>query len=194
MGRSKEAKHRVTSALSFKSHWLVAFWHNEVWCIWKNVIVNLNRCKTNKKKFKMCKNVCCWFNPSLNPWTVSKESNNCRVLKERRRRRKVMERARHLKDKQREREGEERRAHRAEDDWLINASVSLHTVVWSCLQPFCPQQMAIHFAWRTSNRKRLLTMARCHRIKANSDQMAFLWRSPSFAVSPKSSTVNKLLL
>lgn len=60
--------------------------------------------ETNKKKFKMCKNVCCWFNPSLNPWTVSKESNNCRVLKERRRRRKVMERARHLKDKQRERE------------------------------------------------------------------------------------------
>ena len=94
------------------------------------MIVNLNRFKNIKKCVKMC---AVSFNPSLNPWTVSKERNNCRVSKERRRRRKVTERARQLKDKQREsereREGEERRAHRAEDDWLINASVSLHTVV-----------------------------------------------------------------
>ena len=54
--------------------------------------------------------MCCWFNPSLNPRAVSKERNNCRVLKDRRKRRKVAERERQLKEKQREREreGEER--------------------------------------------------------------------------------------
>lgn len=37
-------------------------------------------------------------------------------------------------------------------------------------------------------------MARCHQIKANGDQMAFLWRSPSFEVASESFTVNKWLL
>lgn len=37
-------------------------------------------------------------------------------------------------------------------------------------------------------------MAQCHQIKANSDQMVFFCRSPSFVVTPKSFTVNKRLL
>lgn len=42
--------------------------------------------------------------------------------------------------------------------------------------------------------ERLLTLARRHQIKANHNQMAFLLRNLSSAVSPKSSTVHKLPL
>lgn len=37
-------------------------------------------------------------------------------------------------------------------------------------------------------------MAQRHQIKPNSDQMAFLWRSPSFEVASESIAVNNWLL